>query len=96
MFCIFRIITKYYLSIYLTGAHNESSTRSNLLNRRDELMFGLTQIVHELAMHQIPHEKWKRLLHLVTAHHDLPVAAHQQTIQIAVLAHLEQKHIVTR
>lgn len=57
-------------------------------------MVGLTQVVDELALIEVPDEKRKGLLHLVAAHHDLAVAAHDETLEVAVLADLEQEHVV--
>lgn len=57
-------------------------------------MIGLSQIVHELSMLQIPHKQRERFLHLVTAHHYFTILAHEQTLQVSILAYFEQKHVI--
>ena len=71
-----------------------SSHKSFTTNAATYLMLVLAQIINQLALIQVPDEKGKGLLHLVTTHHHLPIAAHQHAIQIAVLARLEQEHVV--
>lgn len=57
-------------------------------------MFGLPQIEDQLPVIQTPDEQWKWLLDLVSAHHNLTIGRDEQTVEVAILAHFEQEHVV--
>ncbi len=87
-------LKKCYNVIDLASADNIFARVGHGLNVRDELAFGNAQIINELSRDQVPHEKREGLLHFVTAHHHLAVSTHVQALQVAILAHFEQEHVI--